>query len=128
MGQRMMNKNIECTRNQKSIKQSVLPSNVRVVLGMLILVLGVLPMHGQVQSSGDAPLSGPQVAASAPELPGNFLRRLFHAYREDWDGSAQSGPEVPRRIPASPLTSPPFPTADWTYGGAPVIGATNVCV
>jgi len=63
---------------------------------------------------------------SAP--PGGFLKRLFRAYADDWKGAAASGPEPPRRGPPSPVNSPPFPNSDWSYGGAPDIGApdTNV--
>jgi hypothetical protein len=57
-----------------------------------------------------------------------FLKRLSRAYANDWRGAGDSGPEPPRRALASPLNSPPFPNADWSYGGSPEIGApdTNV--
>ncbi len=57
-----------------------------------------------------------------------FLKRLVHAYAQDWHGTAASGPEPPRRALPSPLNSPPFPNSDWSYGGSPEIGApdTNV--
>jgi hypothetical protein len=57
-----------------------------------------------------------------------FLRRLAHAYASDWHGTADSGPEPPRRASPSPLNSPPFPNSDWSYGGSPVVGEpdTNV--
>jgi hypothetical protein len=63
-----------------------------------------------------------------PMPQGGFLKRLFRAYAGDWKGAADSGPEPPRRGPPSPLNSPPFPNSDWSYGGAPDIGApdTNV--
>jgi putative OmpL-like beta-barrel porin-2/carboxypeptidase family protein len=63
-----------------------------------------------------------------PAPQGGFLKRLFRAYADDWKGTAASGPEPPRRGPPSPLQSPPFPNSDWSYGGAPDIGApdTNV--
>jgi len=63
-----------------------------------------------------------------PTQRGGFVRRLLAAYRDDWKGTAASGPEPPRRGPPSPLNSPPFPNSDWSYGGAPDIGApdTNV--
>ncbi|HLK47250.1 MAG TPA: TonB-dependent receptor [Bryobacteraceae bacterium] len=51
-----------------------------------------------------------------------FLKRLAHAYQDDWHPSGTSGPAPPRRALASPLNSPPFPNADWSYGGSPVIG------
>ena len=57
-----------------------------------------------------------------------FLKRLSQAYAKDWHGTADSGPEPPRRALPSPLSSPPFPNSDWPYGGSPEIGApdTNV--
>jgi hypothetical protein len=57
-----------------------------------------------------------------------FLKRLTQAYVKDWRGTADSGPEPPRRALPSPLNSPPFPNSDWSYGGSPEIGApdTNV--
>jgi hypothetical protein len=57
-----------------------------------------------------------------------FLKRLSQAYAKDWQGTAGSGPEPPRRALPSPLSSPPFPNSDWPYGGSPEIGApdTNV--
>jgi len=57
-----------------------------------------------------------------------FLKRLAQAYAQDWFGTAESGPEPPRRALPSPLNSPPFPNSDWSYGGSPEIGApdTNV--
>ena len=63
-----------------------------------------------------------------PVKPGGFLKRLGRAYREDWNPAPASGPEPPRRGLPSPLNSPPFPNSDWSYGGAPDIGApdTNV--
>ncbi|HEV7522547.1 MAG TPA: outer membrane beta-barrel protein [Candidatus Angelobacter sp.] len=62
------------------------------------------------------------------KLKGNFLKRLMEFYKQDWRGQSQGGSESARRIPPPPLDSPPFPSADWNYGGAPVIGApdTNV--
>jgi Putative beta-barrel porin-2, OmpL-like. bbp2 len=57
-----------------------------------------------------------------------FFDKLLNFYKNDWNGTAADGPELPRRIPPPPLDSPPFPNADWEYGGAPDIGApdTNV--
>ena len=60
--------------------------------------------------------------------PKGLLKRLLQAYSDDWKGTAPSVPQVPSRLPPSPLNSPPFPNADWPYGGSPDIGApdTNV--
>jgi Putative beta-barrel porin-2, OmpL-like. bbp2/Carboxypeptidase regulatory-like domain len=63
-----------------------------------------------------------------PTHEGGLMKRLARAYAEDWKGTTASGPEPPRRGLPSPLNSPPFPNSDWSYGGAPDIGApdTNV--
>lgn len=63
-----------------------------------------------------------------PGQAGGLLKRLFHAYADDWRGTASSEPAPPSRLPPSPLPSPPFPNSDWSYGGAPDIGSpdTNV--
>ena len=64
--------------------------------------------------------SAPAAAASSER--GGFLSRFIEAYRQDWNGAEQQA-ELPRRIPPPPLNSPPFPSADWNYGGSSVIGA-----
>jgi hypothetical protein len=58
----------------------------------------------------------------------NLFKRLFNFYRDDWNGTAQNGPEPRRRVPPPPLDSPPFPTSDWQYGGAPDIGTPDANV
>jgi hypothetical protein len=97
------------------------------------------PGHYQFKATkrgyGDSPASERDVAPG--ENPAvnltlgvnqGFLKRLSEAYAQDWRGSADSGPEPPRRNLPSPLNSPPFPNSDWSYGGSPVIGEpdTNV--
>jgi hypothetical protein len=77
--------------------------------------------------------SNGQSTTEVPKSPGEvkregFFKRLFRAYEQDWKGTADPGPEAPRRIPPAPLDSPPFPNADWSYGGAPVIGAPDTSV
>jgi hypothetical protein len=52
----------------------------------------------------------------------NFFARWADYYRQDWAGTASTSPPPPRRGLPSPLDSPPFPSADWSYGGSPVIG------
>jgi Putative beta-barrel porin-2, OmpL-like. bbp2 len=66
---------------------------------------------------------------SAPEAPApdtseakGFFARWADFYRQDWSGTAASSPAPARRGLPSPLDSPPFPNADWSYGGSPVIG------
>jgi hypothetical protein len=51
-----------------------------------------------------------------------FFARWAESYREDWSGTAASSPPPARRGLPSPLDSPPFPNADWSYGGSPTIG------
>jgi hypothetical protein len=58
---------------------------------------------------------------SAPRKKG-FFARWAEYYREDWAGRTPSSPAPARRGLPSPLDSPPFPNADWSYGGSPVIG------
>lgn len=67
--------------------------------------------------------SSNQTASASPTTNG-FFSRLTEAYRQDWNGTGNAE-EAPRRIPPPPLSSPPFPSADWNYGGSSVIGATN---
>ena len=57
--------------------------------------------------------------------PGNFLSRFGQFYQQDWTGTTPSSPAPPRRGLPSPLDSPPFPNADWSYGGSPVIGEAD---
>jgi hypothetical protein len=96
-------------------------------------VLRALLLLGAALSAIAGPIAVPaqqtQPTAPAPDAPqpapGNFFARLAHAYRDDWFPAPASGSPAPapaRRGPASPLDSPPFPNADWSYGGAPVIG------
>ena len=55
----------------------------------------------------------------------SFFARLFTFYHNDWKGSSQNGTPPARRIPEDPIDSPPFPNADWSYGGSPTIGAPD---
>jgi hypothetical protein len=69
-----------------------------------------------------------------PEAPSqsnrqkDFIARLTEFYRSDWKPAAAvnqgntSATAPARRGLPSPLDSPPFPNADWSYGGSPVIG------
>ncbi len=55
--------------------------------------------------------------------PQGFFARFGDFYRQDWHPSATAaGPAPTRRGLPSPLDSPPFPSADWSYGGSPVLG------
>src|SRR5580693_6733992 len=58
-------------------------------------------------------------------LRGNFFHRLAQFYNQDWAGTNPTGPSVTKRGLPAPEDSPPFPFSDWTYGGAPDIGAPD---
>ncbi|NYF78599.1 outer membrane beta-barrel protein [Granulicella arctica] len=60
--------------------------------------------------------------AQSTTTTGNFFQRYAHYYRQDWTNTLPSTPAPPRRGLPSPLDSPPYPNADWSYGGSPVIG------
>ena len=70
---------------------------------------------------------GVQAASTTPASPrGNFFERLAAFYGQDWTAPpALSATPAPRRALPSPLDSPPFPAADWGYGGSPDIGASD---
>lgn len=75
--------------------------------------------------------AGPRLAAQEARLPESpvaqkgFFGKLGVYYKEDWTGTAPSEPAPPRRGLASPLEAPPFPNADWSYGGSPTIGEAD---
>lgn len=58
-------------------------------------------------------------------LKGNFFERLVQFYKQDWVGTNPSTPAPAKRGLPAPLDSPPFPSSDWNYGGAPDIGAPD---
>jgi hypothetical protein len=81
------------------------------------------------QQNSSSPASAPETAAQNPPqdhvLEGNFFQRLAQFYRQDWAGTNPATPAVQKRGLAAPLDSPPFPSSDWIYGGAPDIGAPD---
>ncbi len=82
-------------------------------------------------STAQRPTESTAAPADAPkpdttESKGFFVR-WAEFYRQDWRSAATASvdansPSPARRGPPSPLDSPPFPNADWSYGGSPVIG------
>jgi hypothetical protein len=73
--------------------------------------------------------SGQQAGEPLPDAPKpngaearSFFGRWAEFYRQDWSGTTASTPAPARRGLPSPLDSPPFPNADWSYGGSPIIG------
>ncbi len=64
----------------------------------------------------------PAAAAQPAPVQAGFFRLLDTFYREDWTNTLPSSPTPPRRGYPSPLDAPPFPNADWSYGGSPTLG------
>ena len=60
-----------------------------------------------------------------------FFARWGDFYKTDWKASVPVDPSAPVVLPAprrglpQPLDSPPFPSADWSYGGSPTIGEAD---
>ena len=93
-------------------------------LGWLVVGLMMVGLRGvQAQQLPEAPSP-----VAAQETKG-FFARWGDFYRDDWDGvaakAAAAATAAPRRGLASPLDSPPFPSADWSYGGSPTIGESD---
>jgi len=64
--------------------------------------------------------------AQTPEAQpaSSFFARWADFYNQDWHpnpNTPATPPPVRRGVP-SPIDAPPFPFADWPYGGSPVIG------
>lgn len=78
---------------------------------LIFLALWLLPIAALAQAS-----------PSAPNQPEGFFGRWARYYHQDWTGTLPQSPAPPRRGLPSPLDSPPFPNADWSYGGSPVLG------
>ena len=104
------------------------------LFGMELLFAGII----EAQTQGDPTPTSSETASRSvgevsvpPDAPSphrdNLLVRWGRFYREDWfpapavPGAPASVAPARRGLP-SPLDSPPFPNADWSYGGAPVIG------
>jgi len=90
---------------------------------VLFVVVAFLPCRiclAQQVDKENAPLPDPP-KQSIPETKG-FFARWAEFYRRDWSGTTASSPASARRGLPSPLDSPPFPNADWSYGGSSVIG------
>jgi|HubBroStandDraft_3_1064219.scaffolds.fasta_scaffold16522_3 hypothetical protein len=101
------------------------------LLALLISSFCIVPAYGQsgtTDSSGDKSgqspdnKSGADVSNSASDaLTGSFWKRFIEAYKQELAGKGNGAPPL-RRIPPAPLDSPPYPNADWNYGGSSTIG------
>jgi hypothetical protein len=83
------------------------------LVSITLITWFVPPVVAQAQSAS-------LPATKAPKA--NFFRQLRDVYAADWHPSTAPAPAPARRGAPSPLDSPPFPSADWSYGGSPVIG------
>jgi Putative beta-barrel porin-2, OmpL-like. bbp2 len=104
------------------------PALLRSRGALLVLLVGVLALGGDARCAGQTTSAGsasPETPATRTAAGKGFFARWAEFYREDWKGSgaasASSPPSARRGLP-SPLDSPPFPNADWSYGGSPVLG------
>jgi Putative beta-barrel porin-2, OmpL-like. bbp2/Carboxypeptidase regulatory-like domain len=79
-------------------------------------------------AAGQSPRVDITLGPSVLTEKGGFFRRLGRAYKEDWTGTAPSGPPPSNRGLRSPISSPPFPFSDWPYGGSPDIGFPDTTV
>ncbi len=77
------------------------------------------------QAASSAPASTPPPAPLFKPTDG-FFTRWGKAYLADWTGTTPSDPNPPkRRGTPGPISSPPFPAADWPIGGTQEIGAPD---
>ncbi len=89
-------------------------------IALLCFLFPLVPAHAQ-QKTSEAPSAA---SVPAPEAA-SFPKRLEEFYHQDWTGTAPASPAAPRRGLPSPLSSPPFPSSDWSYGGSPTIGESD---
>jgi hypothetical protein len=88
------------------------------------------PAVSTVASASSSSAQLAETASASPSLnaPDNsFFHRLGRAYAADWagNGPGTAVPQQPRRGTPAPLSSPPYPSADWPIGGTVVIGAPD---
>ncbi len=99
---------------------------------MLSAIFAVSILRAQIVSGPAAP-SDSHAADSTPSTATTpaqrgFMTRLGHAYLDDWTVDSNGLPAAPtpeRRGTPAPLSSPPFPSADWPIGGTVVLGAPD---
>jgi hypothetical protein len=91
-----------------------------------VLLTVTIAVYGSAAVAQASSSTIPEDAASQTTASKKgFVARLIDFYRADWKGTASSGPAAPRRGVPSPLNSPPFPSADWSYGGSPTLGESD---
>jgi hypothetical protein len=101
------------------------PTPSRRILLVLALAAALTSPIAVSPQTPAATVPPPSPSPQPQEPSANFFRRLAGFYRADWYGTAPASPPAPRRGVPSPLNSPPFPSADWSYGGSPTIGESD---
>lgn len=82
------------------------------------------PGDSQIDGSLDDPPAS--AAADSPAKKPGFFARWGRAYVADWTGKTPTDPNAPqRRGTPAPISSPPFPAADWPIGATQEIGAPD---
>lgn len=91
-----------------------------------VLALGSNGVHAQAPKPDRADaMAAPMVSPpTSDQQSTSFWHRLGDFYLADWKAAPSTEP-VARRALAAPLNSPPFPSADWGYGGAATIGVPD---
>jgi hypothetical protein len=97
---------------------------------LLAAFAGAVAMQSAETRAAD--LSPPPVMLGAPASANtNFFQILYNSYAEEWNKLPPSDPNAPptRRseaeIAPAPQTAPPYPYADWPFGGSEVIGGST---
>ena len=98
-----------------------------IVVHLFPLLLLSVVLRGSSCPAQASPQTQGLPESPTPQQPPTqgFWGRLAGFYREDWHPTQPPGPAPPRRGLPSPLDSPPFPNADWSYGGSPTIGEAD---
>ena len=106
-------------------------SRISVALSLLLTGFMLTPSAAHAQSPDTTNTSTiiqtpSPTTPTPPALDPSFFHRLGRAYVADWagNGPASAISETRRGTPA-PLSSPPFPSADWPIGGTTTIGTAD---
>lgn len=83
------------------------------------------PANVHLMLQGKSTASTAKTIANPKPTRNGFFARLKQFYIQDWNGTAPTSPTPTKRGLPFPLDSPPFPNADWGYGGSPDIGAPD---
>jgi hypothetical protein len=106
-----------------------IPATLTLLLAASTLALAQTappPDPDTTSTSAQTPTPAAVATPTPPALDQSFFHRLGRVYVADWEGNgpASAIPETRRGTPA-PLTSPPFPSADWPIGGTTTIGTAD---